>query len=268
TAAYAAAVAACDSQDGLVDGYLTNPGACHYDPALLQCGMATANADPALCLTAPQVQTLKDLLAPLVLSAGTTVYSGYNWSDFSAFGPAFGALGGGFALLATNDPTWLTSAKQSTFNVDIHYPLFGSGLLMAGADHDLPSIAQFVASGKKLISWHDSGDNLLSSNDHARNDATLVALIKSDGLADPSLGTRFFLVPANTHSAGQALTQVDWASAIMDWVEKGIAPTQLTYTFKPANATTARNLPVCLYPKNPHYNGTGDINAASNYTCT
>ncbi|MGN8106514.1 tannase/feruloyl esterase family alpha/beta hydrolase [Paraburkholderia sp. 22098] len=34
------------------------------------------------------------------------------------------------------------------------------------------------------------------------------------------------------------------------------------------SATASRSLPVCLYPKAPHYNGSGDITSATNYTCT
>jgi feruloyl esterase len=267
-AAYAAAVASCDAQDGLTDAYLENPAACNYDPGLLLCGLPTANADPALCLTAPQVQTLKDLMSPLKLADGTVVYAGFTWSDFSTFGPSFGVLGSGFALLATNDASWLTPTKQATFHVDAHYALIGNGLRRVGAEHDLPAIASFVASGKKLISWHDAGDNLLSTREHARNDVMLTQLIKNLGVADPTTNTRLFAVPSSTHSAGSALTQVDWATAIMNWVEQGTAPTQLTYTFTPAGAAAARNLPVCLYPKYPRYNGTGDVNAAANYTCT
>lgn len=268
TASYASAVAACDAQDGSTDGYLANAAGCTFDPALLQCGLATANADPTLCLSAPQVQTLKGLMSLLKLSDGTVVYSGFNWSDFSAFGGAFGFLGGGFAMLATNDPSWLTPAKQATFNIDVDYPLIGYGLQKLGADHDKAAIAAFVASGKKLISWHDNGDNLLSPNDHARNDATMTQLVKGLGVADPTVNTRMFLVPANFHGAGAALTEIDWASAIMDWVESGTAPTQLTFTFTPSGATVARNLPVCLFPKYPKYNGSGDVNAATSYTCT
>lgn len=128
TASYAAAVSGCDSQDGVTDQYIDNAAACTFDPALLQCGLPTANADPALCLSTAQVQTLKGLLAPLKLSDGTVVYSGFNWTDFSAFGPSFGALGGGFALLATGDAAWLTSARQATFNIDVDYPRIGFGL--------------------------------------------------------------------------------------------------------------------------------------------
>ncbi|WP_345817503.1 tannase/feruloyl esterase family alpha/beta hydrolase (plasmid) [Paraburkholderia sp. PREW-6R] len=267
--AYAKAVAACDTEDGAADNYLANPAACKFDPAQLQCGLSSASTDPSVCLSAAQVQTLKTYQSTLTLSDGTVLYAGMNWSDYSAFGSQYGLLGGGFALIATGDPSWLTTARQATFDVNTDYPALQAGLQSTSADHDLSAIAKFVASGKKLISWHDLGDNLLSPNDHARNDAKLTALIKNMGIADPTTGTRLFMVPANSHGLGANLAlpnSVDWTSAIIAWVEQGTAPTQLTYTFT-TSASTQRSLPVCLYPKAPHYSGGGDVNAAASWSC-
>jgi feruloyl esterase len=266
-AAYASAVAACDADDGVVDGYLENPGGCNLDPATLQCGLPGANPDPTLCLSAAQAATLKGALSDVVLATGAVAYSKYNWTNFNGLSaPAGGGLGGGFALLATNDASWLTPARQAAFDLDTDYYVIGNGLQRRGTDHDKQAIAAYVASGKKLLSWNDSADPLVSANDHARNHATMVQLASQLGLADPRTNTRLFLVPANTHGAGGAFNQVDWLTAIINWVESGTAPAQLTYTF--TVGTTQRSLPVCESPKYPRYNGTGDVNAAANFTCT
>lgn len=266
TDAFGAAVAACDGNDGLVDGIIANPSGCTFAPAALLCGASTANRNPALCLSAAQVGTLSGLLADLVLGSGTTAYSRFWWADFSAFGPSFGALGGGFALLATNDPAWLTLPKQQGFDLNRDYYVFGNGLLRRGADHDKAEIARFVASGKKLISWHDGADNLLSPNDHVRNYTTMINLARNMGLGDPRTNTRFFIVPGGSHSQGSSLTEVDWFAAIVDWVENGTAPTQLVYNRTVAGAS--RTLPVCEYPSYARYNGSGDVSAAASFTCT
>ncbi len=269
-AAYASAVTSCDAQDGVSDGYLANPASCNYDPALLQCGLSTANSDPTLCLSAAQVGTLKGLLSPLNLPDGTLLYSAYHWTDFSQFIPTggYGGLGGGFALLATGNPLWLTPVQQAAFDLQTDYPLIGYGLQTAGADHDKAAIASYVASGKKLISWHDNGDTLLSAADHYRNDQMMIQLAEADGVTDPTTNTRFFLVPGNAHGAGGDLSQIDWISSIVSWVEDGTAPTQLTYSFTQTGSTTPRSLPVCLYPQYPKYKGSGDVSAAASYTCT
>jgi feruloyl esterase len=75
-----------------------------------------------------------------------------------------------------------------------------------------------------------------------------------------------FIVPASTHGAGGNLAEVDWLSAIVDWVESSKAPDQLTYSFMAG--ATARTMPVCESPKYPRYSGTGDVNSAASFTCT
>lgn len=283
-AAYAAAVAACDANDGLADNYLANPAACHVTAASLQCGQPGANTDPALCLSAAQVPTLAALLSDVTLSTGTTAYSKYNWTNFAPASPipgvpglgvtSYGGLGGGFAFLATNDPLWFGAPPPATtpapnlaiFDINRHYDVFGNGLLRLGADHDKNAIAAYVASGRKLLSWHDAGDPLLSASDHVRNFTTMTNAATAIGLADPRANARMFAVPASTHGAGGRLTEVDWLSAIIDWVESNRAPDQLSYNF--AVGTTLRSMPVCEAPKYPRYNGSGDVNAGSSFTCT
>jgi hypothetical protein len=266
-AAYASAVAACDAGDGLVDGYLTNPAGCTLDPGALQCGQPGANADPTLCLSAPQVATLRSQLSDLMLSSGAVASSKYAWTNFVGLAvPGGGGLAGGFALLGTDDPAWLTPARQTAFNLNTDYYLIGDGMLRRGTDHDKAAIAAFVASGRKLLAWNDAGDPLVSASDHARHHATMVQLASLLGLADPRANTRLFIVPGSTHGAGGDLKQIDWLSAIVDWVESNKPPVQLTYAF--AVGTTNRSLPVCEYPQYALYNGTGDVNAAASFTCT
>src|SRR5207253_10683443 len=56
-----AVVAACDANDGLKDGLITNPLACKFDPKVLLC-KSGASSD---CLTQPQVDAVQAIYSPL-----------------------------------------------------------------------------------------------------------------------------------------------------------------------------------------------------------
>jgi hypothetical protein len=266
----AASITACDALDGVTDGMIANQAACDFAVASLQCGEPTADPDPAVCLTGEQVQTVKDVTSDLKLADGTTVYSGYNWTNWYPHVVGFGMLGGGNAVLATGDPTWFNElAKQQSFNLDHDYPIFQYSFRIMGAAPDKSKVAAFVASGRKLISWHDGSDNLTSFNDHVRNYSAMVNLAIGLGLTDPATHTRFFVVPGGSHTDGADLTEVNWFDAITKWVEKNIAPEQLVYNKRDTTTgAVLRTLPVCRHPRYPRYNGAGDVNSAASYTCT
>lgn len=264
TAIYKAAVAKCDSNDGLSDGIIANYSACSFEPTTFQCGQPTASADPSICLTPAQLTTVQALVTDIKSSDGSTIYraSGVqNWQ------PEFiSLLGSAFTALATNDGAWLTQGKIATFDPGRDYTTVAAGLKATGADHDKVAVAAFVAKGKKLINWHDSADELLSLQEHARNLASMHDLAKNMGSVDPSHSSRLFIVPGTNHGYGAPLTAVDWSDAIINWVESDRAPDQLTYLGRTA-AGIAKSMPVCQYPQYPRYSG-GNVNDATSYKCT
>lgn len=262
---YQAAVAACDAKDGLTDGIIANYAGCDFDVGTQACGQAGASSDPSICLSAAQVATAKTLVSSLTSSAGSVVYSKYPWADWST--SFYGVLGGAYMAIATSDVSWITSpARQATFDLGQHLGPLTIGLQQMGADNDKRAVADFIAVGKKVIHWHDGADELVSLEDHQRNIALVHEMAKAKGLAEPAQASRFFIVPGTNHSGGQALTAVDWSKAIVDWVEAGIAPSQLTYTASTA-AQGVRTLPVCPYPQYPRY-VSGDTSLSTSYTCT
>jgi hypothetical protein len=264
TAAYQAALQQC----GNANGVILNPDACTYDPAPLQCGSAGAPA--ATCLTPAQLQTVRQEIGALNTSNGTLLYSGYYWADFgSALGVgAYATLGGGFAGIATGNGNWLLPATtagslQATFNVDSAYPAIAAGLQSAGADHSLQAIAQYLASGKKLISFHGGADPLLSARDHLRNWLAMTQLAGS-----AASNARFYREAGVGHVAGgNGPDQFDYIGPMIAWVEQGVAPGQLTMTKFDTNGNVTATLPDCPYPTVPHYDGSGDINQAASYSC-
>ena len=55
-----AVLRACDDADGVKDGVIENPRACHFDYATLAC----QGADGPSCLTAPQLESAKTMTSP------------------------------------------------------------------------------------------------------------------------------------------------------------------------------------------------------------
>ena len=56
-------------------------------------------------------------------------------------------------------------------------------------------------------------------------------------------------------------------SAVIKWVEQGVAPEKIIATRFDADGNLTRSRPVCAYPAEAVYNGTGDVNDAANFTC-
>lgn len=262
---YTAALARCDVQDGVADGVIADAAGCMLQPEALQCKAEIVGKPATNCLSPAQVATVKSVIGVSRLRDGTTVYAGYRWADFSRSADYGANLGGAYVFLATGDKSWFSPAKQQTFDLDRDYPKVRRGLSERGVDHDKAAVAAYVASGKKLIAWHDGADELLSSREHERNYALMLDMARKAGLTSPRTNSRFFIVPGQKHGVGMQLTEIDWFAAIVDWVEHEKAPEQLTFSFS-ANGSP-RTIPVCEAPSFPRYIG-GPVSLAASYACT
>ncbi|TMH39171.1 MAG: tannase/feruloyl esterase family alpha/beta hydrolase, partial [Betaproteobacteria bacterium] len=56
-------------------------------------------------------------------------------------------------------------------------------------------------------------------------------------------------------------------SAVIKWVEQGVAPEKIIATRFDGSGNLVRSRPLCAYPAQAAYNGSGDINDASNFSC-
>jgi feruloyl esterase len=104
----AAVVNACDAQDGVKDGIVSEPRACRFDPAVLACRAG----DAPDCLTPAQVENARSAYAPLKTARGTVVYPGRSpgfesgWrspTPGAALNPLFGDM---VRFVARQDPNW------------------------------------------------------------------------------------------------------------------------------------------------------------------
>ena len=125
------------------------------------------------------------------------------------------------------------------------------------------NLSTFSGNGGKLIFFHGDSDPWFSPLDTLRY---YQSLAPSNGGADKvAQWSRIFLVPGMTHCAGgPSLDQFDMLGAIVNWVEKGIAPDSVTATGK---AFPGRSRPLCAYPAHAQYVGSGNTEDAANFRC-
>ena len=77
---------------------------------------------------------------------------------------------------------------------------------------------------------------------------------------------RFYEVPGLGHAYSSVFNATwDSLTALEHWVEQGQAPSNQVTT--DTAGVVGRTRPLCDYPKWPYYNGSGDVNAASSFTC-
>lgn len=278
-----AVVAACDAYDGVKDGVLNDPRACHFHQVLL-----CKEGDSDSCLTPPQAAALKKIYDGPVDAKGKQIFPGFlpggeegegGWVTWIDRGPGKDLQ----SVFAHGFYTNMISSKEpvdlKTINVETAVKLADSqqGETFNATD---PNLKPFATRGGKLIMYHGWSDAALppqgSINYYNSVEETM-------GPGKPALFMRLFMAPGMQHcgggpganSFGQFAPGVDadhdLNQALERWVEKGIAPDRLIATKfvddKPEKGV-AMTRPLCPYPEGATYKGTGDTNDAANFECS
>jgi hypothetical protein len=234
----------CDAADGLKDGMIFNTRACHFDPSRLICKGAKADG----CLTAAQAGALEKGFA-----GPKNVYPGFPYdTGIAATGP--GTIPG---LL--NPGPGPVGGPNFSLELDVDAAAAAIAALPRTALTDTVStdLSTFSGHGGKLIFYHGLSDPWFSPLD---------TLAYYERLGEVSQWSRLFLVPGMGHCQGGTATldHFDALTAVVDWVEKGIAPDLITATGK---SFPGRSRPLCAWPKHAHYKGQGDTEDAKNFEC-
>jgi len=255
---HSAVVAACDGTDGIKDGLLSNPKACHFDPRTLLC----KGADTASCLTSPQIESVRAMYAPAKRKDGTLVYPGMPY-------------GGENAWTRMSDPNPFPIAL-STFQYALHgdaawdWHTFDLDHEAADADEKLgfiqainPDLSAFRDRGGKLLMYHGWADQLISAENSINYRASVEA--KLGGNQDNWF--RLYMVPGMQHCrGGEGPNQFNVMGALERWKELSEPPAQILATHV-TNSVVDRTRPLCPYPQMAVYSGLGSINDAANFSC-
>ena len=275
TALYNAEVAQCDALDGLTDGIISNPSACHFKPASLQCPSGTNNNS---CLTPTEVQAVQTVMRNLVLK-GRVIGAPYGLGNLAvanstlglpgAFGGGAFGLGQGFLALAYGNPSYsLLSSWNLKQDFGFIVNQFDNVDDMVGPLGGSTGIAHFVEKGGKLIIWNGGEDTLIPAADSVRFVAHLFFDLEVSFPFDQGTNNvRYYSLPGVGHcGGGPGADSIDLLTPLTEWVEHNIAPNTLTASKVVDNAVTFTR-PMCAYPQYPVYNGVGDTNNAASFQC-
>lgn len=240
----------CDAKDGVADGMIFDPLGCDFDPAELNCRPGQTEG----CLPAEKTAAIKKAFAGPKNAYGTQVYPGFLYdSGIAASGPIPGLINprtrGLFGPYTT--ATAIDVDKEA---------LHASDPIVEPASTNLST---FSGNGGKLIFFHGDSDPWFSPLDTLGYYKSLAA--GNGGEGEVAEWSRFFFVPGMSHcGGGPSLDHFDMLSAVVNWVEKGVAPDSVIAT---GPAFPGRSRPLCAYPKHAQYTGHGDSEDARNFTC-
>lgn len=278
-----AVIAACDAYDGVKDGVLNDPRACHFDQVAL-----CKEGDADSCLTPPQEAALKKIYDGPVDAKGQQMFPGFlpggeegegGWVTWIDSGPGKDLQSVFAHGFYTNMITSKEPIDLKSINVETAVKLADDqqGATFNAVD---PNLKPFAARGGKLIMYHGWSDAALPPQGSINY---YNSVEEAMGPGKPSLFMRLFMAPGMQHcgggpganSFGQFVpagdADHDLNQALERWVEKGIAPDKLIATKfvddKPENGV-AMTRPLCPYPEAATYKGAGDTNDAANFECT
>jgi Tannase and feruloyl esterase len=282
----AAALAACDGQDAVEDGVISDPLQCHFDPSVLLC----QGDDSPSCLTAPQMASAKRIYAGGVNAQGKQVYPGLMpgaedgpnswaaWITGTAPGQGAGAIivENYFRYMVYEDAKWNPlTAKVELIQREANEK---TARTLNATD---PDLRRFQARGGKLILYHGWNDSAISPLYTVNYYESVIATM---GAQTAESFLRLYMVPGMLHCSGgpgaNSFGQTGNTTtkgpeygiydALEQWVEKDIAPGDITATKYIDNAVgkgVQMTRPLCPYPQIAKYKGTGDANDSANFVC-
>ncbi|MGB2662768.1 MAG: tannase/feruloyl esterase family alpha/beta hydrolase [Candidatus Acidiferrum sp.] len=281
-----AVLAACDTEDGVKDGILNDPRHCHFDPATMLCKASDSDS----CLTQPQVTALKKLYEGPRDSNGKQIFPGFmpggengegGWPLWIT-GPApekallFAFNYGYFADMVYGKADWDYKKANLEDAVKASEEKFGNVLNAVETD-----MQAFQARGGKLIIYHGWSDAAISPLNTINY---YTSVVEKMGKPQADSFVRLYMVPGMQHCGGGPGADVfgqygispvrdpqhNLYMALEQWVETGVAPTTVIASKLEGKGPAAKvkmTRPLCPYPQEAKYQGSGDTNDAANFVC-
>jgi hypothetical protein len=290
-----AAIAACDGNDGVLDGIIDDPRTCHFDASANICGKPNAPAPPN-CLTTAEAAAVNRIWDGPRNKKGNRIWFPLDrGTDFSILnGPAPFQLGVVQFEWNEKDPAYVAGIQPGLFGPPP--PSKWDTVTLAGPGLDYPQVAQdgsrniadvtdtfgpldtFKDHGGKMITLVGGNDQFIYPRGVINYYREMAERYETDrdrtGFEGVQRFYRLFHAPGVGHCgapSGALGPNVPWPrngadfDALVDWVEKDIAPSQVIG--QGAGVATPLSRPLCPYPRTAQYIGSGDIDNAANWVC-
>jgi feruloyl esterase len=292
---------ACDAFDGLADGIVDDQARCTTAAVAPKLTAITcAGAKQATCLSAGQVTALRAMFGGPRDSSGRALYAEWPWDagvggkvGSTAFqgwrvwkmGPyeatENAAVNVGFVAAASAAILTTPPVPRASYGPDLvrHFLEYSmdthaartaatNALYRESVESFMKAngtdLSAFRQRGGKLVVVHGTSDPIFSLHD-------VIAWWKGVDAAEKGQAATFnrlFAVPGMAHCVGGPATdQFDAFAAVVAWTEKGTPPDRIVATARAATPWPGRTRPLCPYPAQARYKGTGSIEDASNFVC-
>jgi hypothetical protein len=277
TAANAAAVAACDGDDGVLDGVINEPRRCFFDARALIGQTIPPMTSP---MTAAQASAINLMWDGPRNRRGQRLWGGIARGTSFQTQLAYGVnLNAEFPLYwVEQNPSFNITANITTANfsnffqesdrkfADTEPPPPG---FVVPAATDSIDLSALIRHGTKLIHYRGTADPLIVPFGSWNYDTRL---FEKYGVTGTKEFYRSFYYPGNGHCGGNAgfpnaglINGNDLFNDLINWVENGKAPDSIVAYTGPND--TGNTTLICAAPNETVYQG-GPITSASNYTCT
>ncbi|HTC63764.1 MAG TPA: tannase/feruloyl esterase family alpha/beta hydrolase [Candidatus Saccharimonadales bacterium] len=281
----AAILKQCDKADGVADGLIQNPAKCAFQPDALV----------PETLTQKQADALKLIMNPVRDEQGKIIFPGASVGNL---GQDNITVRGATNYLETppSDPTsakpWGDATVPANWSLsqnilmklgfrdggkDMNNSVESNGVvksdalnlvytrLAADVPNDPSKLSAYFAKGGKLLIYHGFDDLIISPYSSIWFYEDLAQ--ENGGYPKLQQSARLFMVPGMQHCVlGAGPNSFDTLSALEQWVEKGIAPDAIPATHL-ANGVVDRTMPLCKFPEQAHYKGSGDAKSVASWSC-
>ena len=137
-------------------------------------------------------------------------------------------------------------------------------------DGDIPEkLLRFIEKGKKMVIYHGTSDPALAATRTIKYYEDLAETAEMS-FAQLQEHVRLFMVPGMHHCVGgPGPNFFDTLTPLDNWVDRGIKPDAIVAIHFVGNNPPAvdRTMPLCKFPEEARYNGTGPVNSATSWSC-